>query len=201
MSIHKACKPVLVAYATREGQTRKIAEHVAATLRARNFEVDVVDVGSDEPVELPFYCAAILLASLHLRKHEREMTAFAKTNHDVLARMPTAFLSVSLAEAGAEDSSRSPALRAEAATGVREAIDAFVAETKLHPAHVHPVAGALLYKEYGAIVRLVMRAISKRAGGPTDTSRDYELTDWLALDRFVDEIAEGLPRGEGSRTA
>jgi len=141
MSIHKACKPVLVAYATREGQTRKIAEHVAATLRARNFEVDVVDVGSDEPVELPFYCAAILLASLHLRKHEREMTAFAKTNHDVLARMPTAFLSVSLAEAGAEDSSRSPALRAEAATGVREAIDAFVAETKLHPAHVHPVEG------------------------------------------------------------
>ena len=64
MSIHKSRKPVLVAYATREGQTRKIAEHVAAALRARNFEVDVVDVGSDEPVELPFYGAAILLASL-----------------------------------------------------------------------------------------------------------------------------------------
>jgi menaquinone-dependent protoporphyrinogen IX oxidase len=23
------------------------------------------------------------------------------------------------------------------------------------------------------------------AGGPTDTSRDYEFTDWVALDRFV----------------
>ena len=129
------------------------------------------------------------------------MTAFAKTNHDVLARMPTAFLSVSLAEAGAEDASRPAALRAEAVTGVREAIDAFLAETRLHPAHVHPVAGALLYKEYGAIVRLVMRLIAKRSGGPTDTSRDYEFTDWIALDRFVDEIAEGLARGEGTRAS
>jgi menaquinone-dependent protoporphyrinogen IX oxidase len=30
-----------------------------------------------------------------------------------------------------------------------------------------------------------MKTISRRAGGPTDTSRDYEFTDWVALDQFV----------------
>ena len=39
---------------------------------------------------------------------------------------------------------------------------------------------------------MVMRHISKREGGPTDTSRDYEMTDWVSLDRFVDGLVEGL---------
>ena len=34
-------------------------------------------------------------------------------------------------------------------------------------------------------IKMVMKTISRMAGGPTDTSRDYEFTDWVALDRFV----------------
>jgi hypothetical protein len=34
-----------------------------------------------------------------------------------------------------------------------------------------------------------MKEIARRAGGPTDTSRDYEFTDWAALDRFVADAA------------
>ena len=37
-----------------------------------------------------------------------------------------------------------------------------------------------------------MRHISKVAGGPTDTSRDFEMTNWGSLDRFVDELVESL---------
>ena len=40
--------------------------------------------------------------------------------------------------------------------------------------------------------RLVMRVIAKRAGGDTDTSRDYVYTDWEALERFAGELAEEL---------
>jgi menaquinone-dependent protoporphyrinogen IX oxidase len=29
----------------------------------------------------------------------------------------------------------------------------------------------------------------KRAGGDIDTSRDYEYTDWVALDHFVEEFS------------
>jgi menaquinone-dependent protoporphyrinogen oxidase len=37
-----------------------------------------------------------------------------------------------------------------------------------------------------------MKRIAKEAGGATDTSRDYEYTDWVGLDRFVDELADEL---------
>jgi menaquinone-dependent protoporphyrinogen oxidase len=50
---------------------------------------------------------------------------------------------------------------------------------------VLPVAGALTYSKYNFFIKLIMKTMARRAGGPTDTSRDYEFTDWAALDRFV----------------
>jgi menaquinone-dependent protoporphyrinogen oxidase len=65
----------------------------------------------------------------------------------------------------------------------------FFNETKWAPTLVKPVAGALLYSQYNFLLRLVMRNISKKAGGDTDTSRDYDYTDWVALDKFVADFA------------
>jgi menaquinone-dependent protoporphyrinogen oxidase len=35
-----------------------------------------------------------------------------------------------------------------------------------------------------------MKRIAKHAGGSTDTSRDHEYTDWVALEQFVAALAE-----------
>jgi menaquinone-dependent protoporphyrinogen oxidase len=35
-----------------------------------------------------------------------------------------------------------------------------------------------------------MKRIARKAGAPTDTSRDYQFTDWAALDRFVGETIQ-----------
>jgi len=35
-----------------------------------------------------------------------------------------------------------------------------------------------------------MKAITAREGGPTDTSRDYDFTDWPAVDQFADDAAD-----------
>ena len=43
----------------------------------------------------------------------------------------------------------------------------------------------LLYTQYNVLIRFVMKRIAKHAGGATDTSRDHEYTDWVALDQFV----------------
>jgi menaquinone-dependent protoporphyrinogen oxidase len=64
-------------------------------------------------------------------------------------------------------------------------IDVFVDETGWRPADVLRVAGALAYSRYNLIVRAVMKHIARKAHAPTDTSRDYEFTDWNAIDRFV----------------
>jgi menaquinone-dependent protoporphyrinogen oxidase len=186
-------KPVLIVYATREGHTRKVADHVAAALRARDREVDVLAAAAPPPdLNLARYPCVVLAASLHMGKYEREMIAFAKRHHGELDRVPTAFLSVSLAEATVEDGTRPETARSEAGNALKATVDRFLEQTEIHPRWIVPVAGALPYSAYGWVTRLVMRHISKMEGGPTDTSRDYEMTDWISLDKFVDGLVESL---------
>jgi len=193
-------KPVLVAFATREGQTRRIAEHVANTIRARGDQAEVLDLGSDTRTDLDLcsYAAVILAASVHLGRHEREMIDFVKAHHEELERLPTAFLSVSMSEAGVEDATASFEMRSKAAVDVKKMIDDFCHATGFHPSRVWPVAGALMYTQYGALVRFVMRRIAKREGGSTDTAHDHEYTDWKGLHGFVDALMTELEE-EGDR--
>ena len=72
-------KRMAVLYATREGQTRHIAEHVAARVRAWGFAVDLEDV-AHLPLgfTLANHAGAILAASVHLGEHEHRMVTFVK---------------------------------------------------------------------------------------------------------------------------
>ncbi|HEY1438459.1 MAG TPA: flavodoxin domain-containing protein [Casimicrobiaceae bacterium] len=189
-------KALAVLYATREGQTRRIAEHVAARLRMREFVVDVLHVGRglSPDFDLARHAGAVVAVSVHFGKHEKAMVEFVKTHRTELERIPSAFLSVSLSEAGAEDANATAERRKRASANVNVVIGKFLRETAWSPTHVHPVAGALLYRQYGAIVRLVMRFIAKLTRATTDTSRDHEYTDWQALDRFADELASDVER-------
>ena len=51
-------------------------------------------------------------------------------------------------------------------------------------------AGALQYREYDFATRLVMRLLMSRGHHPTDAPRDYDYTDWEAVDRFAQHFAE-----------
>ena len=182
-------KPILILYATREGQARRIAEHLAATVRSRGGAAEVVDASRVPPgFSLDAYAGAILCASVHVGKHEAEMSKFVKQHRDELERMPAAFLSVSLSEAGAEAEGATPEQRTRSAAEAQRMIDAFLEETGWHPSKIRAVAGALMYTKYNFLVRFVMKQIARQAGGSTDTSRDHEYTDWEALDKLVDEF-------------
>jgi menaquinone-dependent protoporphyrinogen oxidase len=173
-------------YATREGHGRRVAEHIAQNLRAQRFDVDVCNVkDSPELIDTQPYQLAFVVASVHLGHHEREILQFVKSHRADLVRLGAPFLSLTLSEAGAEDSSAPPEKRRVAAADAQRMIDVFVQETGWRPPYVLPVAGALTYSKYNFIIKLIMKTIARRAGGPTDTSRDYEFTDWAALDRFV----------------
>jgi menaquinone-dependent protoporphyrinogen oxidase len=197
-------KTIVVFYATREGQTRRIATYVADALRARGAEVDVIDVGGPfGDLDLARYSAAVLAASIHIGKHEKTMVDFVKAHRGQLEKLATTFLSVSLSQAGVEDANRLPEKKLRSAAEVQKTIDLFLRTTGWQPTHVHPVAGALLYRQYRPMIRLLMRVISGMAGGSTDASRDHEYTDWKALKRFADEIAADVagPGFEGNRAA
>ena len=180
-----------VLYATREGHTERIAGHIAQKLAGIGLEADLKNLKAGG-VRLAGYDGVILAASVHAGSHEPEMIDFVKGHRAELDRIPAAFLSVTLSEAGAERADTTPDEHARFAADVQQMMDKFFEETGWHASRAKPVAGALLYTKYNVFIRFIMKRIARQAHADTDTSRDYEYTDWAALDRFVEEFAEEI---------
>jgi menaquinone-dependent protoporphyrinogen oxidase len=185
--------PVLVLYATREGQSRRIAKYAAARLRRRALAVQILDVAELPPgFKFQHYAGALLVAPVHAGLHAREMRRFLSARRAELEQLPARLLSVSLSQAGVEMANASDAQRAKAAQDVQQLIALLGKQTGFAASKVAPVAGALAYTQYSFFKRLLMRHIAKQAGGATDTSRNHVYTDFGRLDRIVDEFAAQL---------
>ena len=200
-SNNQPAKRVGIFFATREGHTQRVAERVAADLLFLGFDVDLLAVRRPLPFSLSNYSAAVLAAPVHAGSHEKEMVKFVKQHRRDLERIPTAFLSVTLSEAGAEMPGKTPTEHAQFVQDVARMLGKFFQETGWHPTLVKPVAGALLYRHYNFVVRLIMKSIAKKAGASTDTLRDYDYTDWIALDKFVNDLAAVIRGARDSEPA
>jgi menaquinone-dependent protoporphyrinogen oxidase len=177
-----------VFYATREGQSERVAARVAMDLREHGIDADVVNVRDVRgPIDWKGYQAAFVVASVHAGHHEKEMIAFVRRHREALARLQASFLSLTLSQAGAEDRTAAFAQREAARADALRMLDVFGDETGWRPWHSLPVAGALAYSKYNFIMKLIMKRIAYKAGFDGDTSRDYEFTNWPAVDRFVSD--------------
>jgi menaquinone-dependent protoporphyrinogen oxidase len=186
---------IIVVYGTTEGHTRKIAERIGDWIRNAAHGAVVLDGATAFPgvFEEGEYDGAVLCGSVHQGKHSSSLVHLVKQNRDGLERIPTVFLSVSLAAAVAD-----AGFQGEAASYV----DDFVQETGWHPGSVKLVAGALLYTQYDFMKRMMMRLIANSRGGDADTSQDWEYTDWTDLRAFVEDFLRQLAtRSEALPTA
>jgi len=190
-------QPVVgVIYSTREGHTAKIAARIASKFHSLGFPAGLFNLKVESAlIDLTSFQAVVLAASVHAGHHEPEMVEFVRKHIAQLEHLPTSFVSVTLSEAGAERSDATQEQRAGFEADVHRVIDAFLKETGWHPKHIKPVAGALPYSKYNFLVRFIMKRIARKSGGDTDTSRDYDYTDWDGLDNFVGELAEEFSRG------
>ena len=179
--------PVLIVYSTTEGQTRKVAEAMAAALAEQGYRADVVDVGSERAALVqPFYSAAIVGGSVHMGHHASELTRFLRENAGWLAAVPLAVFSVSLTAAR-----EGPEAEATAAQMIEDLLES----AGLAPVRSCRIAGALRYSEYGPVKRVAARSIAKATGAPVD--EDVEFTDWEDVRRFAVEFVRdhgGAPR-------
>lgn len=183
-----AMNPILIVYASRYGHTHQIAEHLAGTIRTHGRQVFTRDVGERGPIDLSGCGGVILAASVYMGRHQKEMLELVQRRRAELRIVPTAFISVSMSAAEAQDSSRTPEQRQRAARDVARTIEEFFERTRWRPDRVSSVAGALEYTRYNVLVRWMMKRIARKSGADTDTSRDHIYTDWEALDRFAAEF-------------
>jgi menaquinone-dependent protoporphyrinogen oxidase len=196
-------KPVLIFYATREGQSEAVAEYLADVVKEEGMECMLSNV-SHFPSGFPpgGFGIAFLVASVHGGRHEPEMTAFVKKYRSELEKMPAVFLSLSLSQVTVEKKGAPLDARRKAEADVSGMIQAFFRETGWKPSTVQPVAGALRFSRYGFFLRLLMKWISWRSGGPTDTSRDYVFTNWYVLHALtIRELKTAFPEHYGGLLA
>jgi menaquinone-dependent protoporphyrinogen oxidase len=176
---------VPVFFATSEGQTRRIARRIASVMSELGLESCAFDVSGPNAADIDWtrVHGALVGASLHKGKHQKAAERFVKTHAVELTNVPSAFFSVSLAAA-----SKNP-VEVEAAQKIAKA---FPAACGWIPARIASVAGRLAYREYGFFIRWVMKRIARKEGAPTDTSRDYELTNWDEVDALARDMARRI---------
>ena len=126
------------------------------------------------------YQGVVVGDSIHAQHHSRELRRYLHDHHATLARLPLGLFQVSMTSATDD------ATHTDAARGLVEDLES---EVDLHPDVVALLAGRLAYTQYGWLKRRIMRWISKREGGETDTSHDYEYTNWDVVRQFADDIA------------
>ena len=175
---------ILIAYATGHGQTGLVVQRLAAVLSRHGHAPVLADLLHGPLPKVEEFDGALVAAPVHFGKHHKAVLAFCAASREALTGRPSAFISVSL-------SANRPTVgaRREVAKSVAHLLKA----TAWVPLQICPVAGALLYTKYGPFLRRVMRFFAKMAGRDTDTTRDYEYTDWAAVEAFAREFGARLP--------
>ena len=172
---------ILIGYGTTEGQTARIAEYIADVIRGQGHEAQVLDLKRSKDVPLDGTDAVVIGGSIHMGKHEESVGDFVRKNRGALEHLPSAFFSVSLAAHGDMENARAYVENFEQQTGWR-------------PTQVGYFGGALLYRQYGLIKRLMMKKIVRDKPGnlSLDTSRDHEYTEWDDVRRFAEDFLRRL---------
>jgi menaquinone-dependent protoporphyrinogen oxidase len=164
-------------FATREGQTEKVALRIAAVLRDGGADVSLVDAKTAAGISLSGFDLLVFGASMHAGGLERELVGFVNAHAEEISQCPRSFFLVLLSAAAKDQSLRARWL-ADAQAKMNEQLEVPFDDVEM-------IAGALRYSKYPLPLRWLMQRISRQAGGDTDTSRDYEYTDWGRVDDYA----------------
>ncbi|SDD53995.1 menaquinone-dependent protoporphyrinogen oxidase [Natrinema hispanicum] len=170
----------LIVYGTDEGQTATVAEYIGTVLTDRGHDVTTRYVTETSDSIVDDVDAVLIGSPVINRKHLRAVVAFVDRNREALAAKPTAFFQLSFASAIPSNWARD---------GAQEWVDALIERTGWQPDRVGLFAGAVKYTRYGPFTRLFFKLFSAVTTGDTDTSRDYEYTDWDEVEAFATDFA------------
>ncbi len=179
---------ILILYGTLEGQTEKVAERIADVMRNKGHQVST-QFGEQLPNNfiLDKFDAVIIGGSIHMGKYPAYLKKFVTTHLDRLNNIPSAFFTVCMGVNSQHEKSRQEAKRFG---------EDFVTQASWQPTLIDTFAGAVKYTQYNFVTRFIMKLISKREGGKTDTSRDHEYTDWEAVVRFANNFLAAMEEVE-----
>jgi menaquinone-dependent protoporphyrinogen oxidase len=173
---------IAIVYATKYGQTAKIVDRIGSRLEGRGCNVDIRCLGHDTDlatVEIDGVNGVVLGGPIYKGHLPKVLLTWTNGYKGSLKGLPVGFFTVGL---NAADS------RPKARTEDDRVLKTFCEKASLEPKILVALTGALYYRKYGFITRFLLRRIAAEAGGPTDTSKDHELTDWMQVKDFTDHF-------------
>jgi menaquinone-dependent protoporphyrinogen oxidase len=171
---------ILIVFGSAYGQTTKIASHIQDILMAEGLNVTLLNADFAPLLDLAGVDGVIVGSSVILGRHRKSVKRFVKSHLVTLNRIPSAFFSVSGSAGSLHAAQQSRAL---------SLMEQFLKATGWSPDLVTTVGGALAYTRYAPLIRWIMKRIARKEGGPTDTTRDHELTNWAHVDGFAQRFA------------
>lgn len=176
---------VLIVYESRYGQTEKISNFMTARLQSKGHSVDVVNLAKNKIAEPENYDGIIVGSGIYGSHYPRDIQKWAKAHSQNLNKKLSVFFSVCLAILQTKDE--------KVQRNLKRVEQGLFKSTSWNPKKHSVFGGALSYSKYNWVMKQLMRLISRAAGGETDTSRDYEYTNWDEVTRFTDDFAKSLP--------
>lgn len=182
-----------IIYASHEGQTQKVAHHVARQLENLGHTARLVNVGDEDPdALLGSFDAVVVAGDLDSAERASALGEFVKGHKDALRAAPSALLSVTLS-AGAPDRESQAAAQAD--------LETFEDYCGWRPNRAIKVGGAVHDRYYGLPRRLFLHVWMNLKGIRPDPSGHTELTDWPALEAFVKDFAAATAGRQGGKKA
>ena len=153
----------LVAYATKHGSTREVADAIGERLRERGFGVDVMEARAT-PADLSGYDLVVLGGALYIGRLHHDAVAFLKQHRTELASKPLAVFGMG---PGKDAKPAFDAARVQL-------------EQSLEGAAVTPALTAV----FGGVVQ------PKRLRFPFSWMPASDARDWAAIESFANQAAE-----------
>jgi menaquinone-dependent protoporphyrinogen oxidase len=167
--------PVLVAYATKYGSTREVAERVAAGLQAKGLTAEVK--AASEVTSLGSYGAVVLGAPLYIGSLLKDATAFLDRNHAALADMPVALFVLG------------PMRASDDMSGPREQVDAALAKVPW----LSPVSSVVFVGAYDpAKLKMADKLIAVLPASPLHGVEATDERDWPAIDAWIGSLPDAF---------
>lgn len=172
---------ILIVYGTKEGQTKKIAERIAETLRNRNYDTEVKDAQNiPSQFSVTGYSGILVGSSVHMGRWVPAVTRFIQRYREDLGKVDSGFFSCSLSDANGTPEQRNH---------FDAHIKRYLKDNGWNPETIGRFGGALAWTRYGFFTRMVMLCAAKVGGQPHDTSKDFEYTDWKLVEQFGNDFA------------
>ena len=170
-------KQNLIIYSTTDGHTEAICRYIKSLLQ-KDYNTTLISLHNLDKLNLDKFNMIIIGASIRYGKHKPELYHFINKNIDILNNTETAFFSVNAVARNLEKNK----------PGTNPYMKKFLETSIWKPLHVAVFAGKINYPKYKLLDKLMIKLIMWLTNGPTNTSNEYEFTNWDDINQFCQRL-------------